>query len=63
MSMLSASKAFDSSISRELPPLAPRKCYGHNELIEKVVGLAEDREPIALSKNNQFMCCDQFTAL
>ena len=32
----------------ELPPPAPRDCFGRNELIEKVVGLAENLEPIAL---------------
>ena len=32
----------------ELPPPAPRDCFGREELIEKVVGLAEKLEPIAL---------------
>ena len=32
----------------ELPPPAPRSCLGRDELIEKVVGLAENLEPIAL---------------
>jgi tetratricopeptide (TPR) repeat protein len=32
----------------ELPPPAPRFCFGRGELIEKVVGLAENLEPIAL---------------
>ena len=32
----------------ELPPPAPRDCFGRDELIEKVVGLAESLEPIAL---------------
>ena len=32
----------------ELPPPAPRVCFGRCELIEKVVGLAENLEPIAL---------------
>ena len=31
-----------------MPPPAPRDCFGRNELIEKVVGLAENLEPIAL---------------
>jgi predicted ATPase len=31
-----------------LPPPAPRDCFGRNELIGKVVGLAEILEPIAL---------------
>ena len=32
----------------ELPPSAPRDCFGREELIEKVVGLAESLKPIAL---------------
>ena len=32
----------------ELPPPAPRSCFGRDELIEKVVGLAETLDPIAL---------------
>jgi hypothetical protein len=32
----------------ELPPPAPRDCFGRDELIEKVVGLAENLDPIAL---------------
>jgi tetratricopeptide (TPR) repeat protein len=32
----------------ESPPPAPRDCFGRDELIEKVVGLAENLEPIAL---------------
>jgi tetratricopeptide (TPR) repeat protein len=32
----------------ELPPPAPRDCFGRNALIEKVVGLAENLEPVAL---------------
>ena len=32
----------------ESPPPAPRACFGRDELIEKVVGLAENLEPIAL---------------
>ena len=32
----------------ELPPPAPRDCFGREELIEKVVRLAENLEPIAL---------------
>jgi tetratricopeptide (TPR) repeat protein len=32
----------------ELPPPAPRDCFGRDELIEKLVGLAEKLEPIAL---------------
>jgi tetratricopeptide (TPR) repeat protein len=32
----------------ELPPPAPRDCFGRDELIEKVIGLAENLQPIAL---------------
>ena len=32
----------------ELPPPAPRACFGRDELIEKIVGLAEDLTPTAL---------------
>jgi tetratricopeptide (TPR) repeat protein len=32
----------------ELPPPAPRDCFGRDGLIEKVVGLAENLQPIAL---------------
>ena len=32
----------------ELPPPAPRDCFGREELIGKVIGLAEKLEPIAL---------------
>ena len=32
----------------ESPPPAPRACFGRNELIEKVIELAENLEPIAL---------------
>jgi len=32
----------------ELPPPPPRACFGRDELIEKVLGLAEDLNPIAL---------------
>jgi tetratricopeptide (TPR) repeat protein len=31
-----------------LPPPAPRDCFGRDELIEKVVGLAENLKPVAL---------------
>jgi tetratricopeptide (TPR) repeat protein len=31
-----------------LPPPAPRDCFGRDELIEEVIGLAENLEPIAL---------------
>jgi tetratricopeptide (TPR) repeat protein len=32
----------------ELPPPAPRDCFGRDELIDKVIGLAENLQPIAL---------------
>ncbi|KAF9789821.1 hypothetical protein BJ322DRAFT_559824 [Thelephora terrestris] len=32
----------------ELPPPAPRACFGRGELVDKVVGIAENLEPIAL---------------
>ena len=32
----------------ELPPPAPRDCFGRDKLIEKIVGFAENLEPIAL---------------
>jgi tetratricopeptide (TPR) repeat protein len=32
----------------ELPPPAPRDCFGREELIEKVVGLTENLKPVAL---------------
>ena len=31
----------------ELPPPAPRACFGRDELIKEIVGLAENLEPIA----------------
>ena len=37
-----------SSTLGELPPPAPRACFGRGELIEKIVGLAENFTPIAL---------------
>ena len=39
---------FDSVSLGELPPPAPRDCFGREELVEKVVGLAEKLEPVAL---------------
>ena len=38
----------DSVPPGELPPPAPRDCFGRDGLVEKVVGLAENLEPIAL---------------
>ena len=37
-----------SSTHGESPPPPPRACYGRDELIEKVVSLAENLEPVAL---------------
>jgi tetratricopeptide (TPR) repeat protein len=39
---------FHSVTLGELPPPAPRDCFGREELIEKLVGLTEKLEPIAL---------------
>ena len=39
---------FVSSITGESPPPAPRACFGRDELIDKIVGLAENLTPIAL---------------
>jgi len=39
---------FASSTVGESPPPAPRACFGRGELIEKIVGLAENLRPIAL---------------
>ena len=38
----------ESSIPGELPPPPPRAFFGRNELIEKIIHLAEDIRPIAL---------------
>jgi tetratricopeptide (TPR) repeat protein len=38
----------DSVPPGDLPPPAPRDCFGRDELIEKVIGLVENLEPIAL---------------
>ena len=37
-----------SAILGESPPPPPRACFGRDELVEKIVGLAEDLTPIAL---------------
>jgi len=42
------SSYISSSTLGELPPPAPRACFGRGELIEKIVGLAEDLTAIAL---------------
>ena len=39
---------FESSILGESPPPAPRTFFGRNELVEEVVGLAENLTPVAL---------------
>src|SRR3984885_1387396 len=46
--MGSAVLHFHSTPLGELPPPAPRDCFGRDELIEKVIGLVENLEPIAL---------------
>ena len=38
----------NSSVPGEAPPPAPRACFGRDELIENIVGLAENLTPIAL---------------
>ena len=39
---------FASSVHGEPPPQPPRAFFGRNELIEKIVGLTENLEPVAL---------------
>ena len=39
---------FASSVPGELPPPPPRACFGRDELIQKIVGLAEELTPVAL---------------
>jgi hypothetical protein len=39
---------FRSITLGELPPPAPRDCFGRDELIEKIVGFAENLKPVAL---------------
>ena len=38
----------ESSIPGESPPPPPRTCFGRDELIEEVIGLAENLTPVAL---------------
>ena len=38
----------ESSAPGEVPPPRPRACFGRDELVEKIVGLAENLTPIAL---------------
>ena len=40
--------SYSYRILSELPPPAPRACFGRGELIEKIVGLVENLTPIAL---------------
>jgi predicted ATPase len=46
--MGSAFSHFQSVPLGELPPPPPRHCFGRDDLIEEVVGLAENLEPVAL---------------
>jgi len=39
---------FESNIPSELPPRPPRAFFGRNELVDQIVGLAEDLTPLAL---------------
>src|SRR6266436_3346948 len=39
---------FAFSTPGELPPPAPRACFGRGELVKKIVGLAENLTPTAL---------------
>jgi predicted ATPase len=39
---------FASRVLGESPPPPPRACFGRDDLIEKIVGLAENLTPIAL---------------
>jgi tetratricopeptide (TPR) repeat protein len=48
MLWVSTALRFHSVPLGELPPPAPRDCFGRGELIEKVVGFAESIRPIAL---------------
>jgi hypothetical protein len=43
-----SSLTFHSTPLGEFPPPAPGDCFGRDELIEKVVGFAEDLKPVAL---------------
>ena len=45
--MSTASHIYSTSLG-ELPPPPPRHCFGRDELVEKVVGLAEKFEPVSL---------------
>src|SRR5579872_5569907 len=39
---------FVSSTPGESPPPSPRACFGRDELVEKIVGFAENLTPVAL---------------
>jgi len=45
--MVFTTSRFNSPLG-ELPPQPPRACFGRDELIERILGLAEDLTPIAL---------------
>ena len=40
--------SFHSIFLGELPPPAPRTCFGRDDLIKKIIGFAENLEPVAL---------------
>ena len=40
---------FESSLRGESPPPPPRACFGRAELVERIIDLAENRIPIALT--------------
>jgi tetratricopeptide (TPR) repeat protein len=48
LNTIGSSLTFRSILPGELPPPAPRDCFGRDELIEKVVGFAENLKPVAL---------------
>jgi len=35
-------------VPSELPPRPPRACFGHNDLVDQIIGLAENLTPLAL---------------
>ena len=45
---VSATSRLSSILLGEFPPPAPRACFGRDELIEKIVGFAENFEPVSL---------------
>ena len=44
----SSASSLRNSPPGELPPPPPRACFGRDELVEKIIGLAENLTPIAL---------------